>query len=177
MIELRPPIPDSQIRKLKAGDEILLSGIVYTARDQAHARMVVALKKGAKLPIDIRGQVIYYCGPTKTPPGKVIGACGPTTSRRMDAFTPLLLARGLRVMIGKGGRSPAVQQAIKRHHAVYCVTLAGCGALLSTFVKKAEPVAYRDLGPEAIVRLRVEKLPLIVAIDCRGRSIMEGLKP
>ena len=160
-----------EMRVLEAGDRILYSGFVYTARDQAHKRMVEALAYGKKLPFDVRGQMIYYCGPTKTPRGRVIGSCGPTTSSRMDTFTPALLQAGLIGMIGKGARSAEVVSAIKKHQALYFLTLAGCGALLSTLVKKAQVVAYKDLGPEAIYRLEVENFPLIVAIDSRGESI------
>ncbi|MDD3921549.1 MAG: FumA C-terminus/TtdB family hydratase beta subunit [Eubacteriales bacterium] len=156
---------------LKAGESILYSGTVYTARDQAHKRMVEALTHGKKLPFDVRGQIIYYCGPTRTRPGRVTGSCGPTTSSRMDTFTPALLQAGLTGMIGKGARSAQVVSAIKKHKAVYFVALAGCGALLSTLVKKAAVVAYEDLGPEAIYKLEVENFPLIVAVDSRGRSI------
>lgn len=149
----------------------MLRGTVYTARDQAHKRLVEALKRGKRLPVDLRGQVIYYCGPTKTPKGKSIGSCGPTTSARMDAFTPALLKRGLAATIGKGNRSDEVKRAIRKYRAVYFVTYAGCGALLSKFVKKARPVAYKELGPEAILRLEVKDFPLIVAVDAKGRSI------
>jgi fumarate hydratase subunit beta len=150
---------------------IMFSGTMYTARDQAHKRLVAALRSGKKLPVDLKGQVLYYCGPTKTPKGRVIGSCGPTTSARMDEFTPALLKAGVVGMIGKGNRSPEVAQAIKKYKAVYCLTYAGCGALLSTRVKKADCVAYKDLGPEAIYRLEVKNFPLIVAIDECGRSI------
>lgn len=156
---------------LKVGSQISVSGIFYTARDQAHKRLVEALQGGRRLPIDLRGQVIYYCGPTRTPPGKVIGSCGPTTSSRMDAFTPALLKAGLVGMIGKGRRSAEVVRAIKKYRAVYFIAPAGCGALLSTRVKKATVGAYKELGPEAIYRLEVENFPLIVAIDAHGRSI------
>ena len=156
---------------LKVGEKINFSGILYTARDQAHKRLAEAIKKNKKLPIDLRGQIIYYCGPTKTPQGKIIGSCGPTTSSRMDEFTPILLKAGLKGMIGKGSRSKEVIAAIKKYKGVYFLTYAGCGALLSRYVKKARPVAYRDLGPEAIHRLEVKDFPLIVGIDSQGRSI------
>ncbi len=162
-----------QIKALKAGDEIKLSGAVFTARDQAHKRLVETLKKGKRLPIDLKGAIVYYCGPTRTPKGKIIGSCGPTTSSRMDAFTPLLLSRGLKGMIGKGNRSKEVRQAIRKYKAVYFQAHAGCGALVSKFVKKVTPVAYPDLGPEAILKLEVEGLPLIVAIDAKGGSIYD----
>src|SRR4030042_1964140 len=130
--------------KLNVGDKIFFSGTIYTARDQAHKRLAEALKKGQRLPIDLKGAIIYYCGPTKTPKGKIIGSCGPTTSSRMDEFTPILLKAGLKGMIGKGSRSKEIIRAIKKHKAVYFLTYAGCGALLAKYVKKAKPVAYKD---------------------------------
>lgn len=165
MKKLSTPLSKKDILNLKKGDEILLNGEIYTARDQAHKRMA------KKIPFNIKNTVIYYCGPTKTPKGKVIGACGPTTSSRMDEFTPKLLKAGLLAMIGKGDRSPEVKSAIKKYKAVYFLTYAGCGALLTKYVKKATPVAYRDLGPEAIYKLQVKDFPLVVAIDSKGRSI------
>ena len=157
--------------KLKAGESIAFSGVIYTARDQAHKRLIAIIKKGQRLPFDLKGQIIYYCGPAKTPQGKIIGSCGPTTSARMDEFTPALLKAGLKGMIGKGKRSEQVRLAIKKYRAVYFLTYAGCAALLAGYVKKATPVAYRDLGPEAIYRLEVKDFPLIVAIDSQGKSI------
>ncbi|MBM3243789.1 MAG: TRZ/ATZ family protein [Candidatus Omnitrophica bacterium] len=170
---MKDKIKTNNIRfeQLKSGNAISFSGIIYTVRDQAHKRLITDLKKGKKLPFDIKGAVIYYCGPTKAPQGKVIGSCGPTTSSRMDEFTPFLLQKGLKGMIGKGRRSKDVIAAIKKYKGVYFLASAGCGALISKYVKKAEQVAYADLGPEQILRLKVENLPLIVAIDSRGRSI------
>ena len=165
------PAVISEISGLQAGDCVSLNGIIYTARDQAHKRLVQAINKSASLPIDLKGAVLYYCGPTKTPKGKIIGSCGPTTSSRMDEYTPLLLEKGLLAMIGKGRRSPAVIDAIKKNKAVYFVTYAGCGALLSKYIKKAGLVAYKELGPEAILKLEVEELPVIVAVDSKGKSI------
>jgi fumarate hydratase subunit beta len=159
------------IRRLKAGEEVLLDGLIYTARDQAHKRLVETAKAGGRLPIELKGAFIYYCGPTATPPGKVIGSCGPTTSSRMDTFTPALLSRGLKAMIGKGARSKEVCAAIKKYKGVYFVTYAGCGALLSKCVRKRRVVAYGDLGPEAIYELEVRDFPLITAVDAKGRSI------
>lgn len=159
------------MRELKAGDEILYSGKLYTARDQAHKKLSEAIARGKKLPISLKGTIIYYCGPTNTPKGKAIGSCGPTTSSRMDAFTPVLLKAGLKGMIGKGSRSPEVIQAIKKYKAVYYLTYAGCGALLSLYVKKKRLVVYPELGPEAMYELEVKDFPLLVAIDARGRSI------
>ncbi len=149
---------------LRDGDEVRLSGTLYTARDQAHKRLVEAIRKKQRLPFELTGAVIYYCGPAKTPKGKVIGSCGPTTARRMDAFAPALLNAGLKAMIGKGNRSQEVARAIRQHKAVYFLTYAGCGALLAKYVKKAKAVAYKDLGPEAIYKLDVENFPLIVGI-------------
>ncbi len=171
MKRMTTPLDRNKIISLKAGQEIFLSGKIYTARDQAHKRLLSAIKKGQKLPVDLKGGIIYYCGPTQAPQGKVIGSCGPTTSARMDIFTPYLLAQGLSGMIGKGSRGTQVQEAIKKNQAVYFVTYAGCGALLSKYVKSVKKVAYGDLGPEAILELKVEDFPLLVAIDCRGRNI------
>jgi fumarate hydratase subunit beta len=157
--------------KLKAGDRLSFTGTLYTARDQAHKRLVEALRKGGKLPIRLKGAVIYYCGPTGTPKGAVIGSCGPTTASRMDKYAPALLKAGIAGMIGKGRRSEEVRLAVKKYKAEYFLTLAGCGALLATKVRSAKVAAYRDLGPEAIYRLEVEDFPLLVAIDSSGRSI------
>ena len=171
MKKINTPLDKRQIETFKAGDEVSLTGIIYTARDQAHKRLVEAIKLGRKLPIDLKGAIIYYCGPTKTPKGKVIGSCGPTTSSRMDDFTPLLLKAGLKGMIGKGSRSTEITRAIKKYRAVYFLAYAGCGALLAKYIRKAEPVAYKDLGPEAIYKLEVVGFPLIVAIDSNGNNI------
>lgn len=168
---INTPLNKKEIESLKTGEEILLSGTVYTARDQAHKRLVEAIKKGRRLPMDLKGKIIYYCGPTRTPKGKTIGSCGPTTSSRMDEFTPLLLRHGLSGMIGKGSRCQDVVKAIKKYKAVYFLTFAGCGALLSKYVKKVKPVAYQELGPEAIYELKVRDFPLIVGIDTKGRNI------
>ncbi len=171
MKRLRTPLTKDKLAGLKAGEQVLLSGTVYTARDQAHKLIAGALSKGGKPPIDLSSCVIYYCGPAGIPEGKVIGSCGPTTSGRMDAFAPLLLEAGVSAMIGKGGRSEEVLRAIKRNKAVYFVTYAGCGALLARSVRKAETAAYPHLGPEAVYRLEVEDFPLIVAIDAAGRKL------
>lgn len=156
------PLNDKDIKGLKIGEEVLLSGVVYTARDQAHKRLAELLKAKKKLPIELKDAVIYYCGPTNTGPGKIIGSCGPTTSSRMDAFTPLLLKYGLKGMIGKGNRSKEVIDAIMRHKAVYFITIGGAGAFLSKKVKKAKLAAFKDLGPEAIYKLEVRDFPAIV---------------
>lgn len=171
MKRINTPLDFNLIKSLKAGQEFFLSGIIYTARDQAHKRLTEAIKAGKGLPIELKNAVVYYCGPTQTPEGKVIGSCGPTTSSRMDEFTPLLLSKGLKAMIGKGARSETVKTAIKKYQGVYFVTYAGCGALLAKYVKAAKVVAYGDLGPEAILKLEVKDFPLIVAIDANGGSI------
>jgi fumarate hydratase subunit beta len=171
MKEIRTPLDKGQITKLKAGERVLLSGIIYTARDQAHKRLTQAIQKRKRTPIDLKNQIIYYCGPTKTPKGKIIGACGPTTASRMDEFTPALLKAGLRGMIGKGSRAKEVSSAIKKFKAVYFLTYAGCAALLAKYVKRASAVIYRDLGPEAVYKLEVNNFPLIVAIDAKGNNL------
>jgi len=173
MKKINTPLTKIEIERLNVGERVLLSGIIYTARDQAHKRLVEAINKRKKLPFDLKGQVIYYCGPTRAPRGKIIGSSGPTTSSRMDEFTPALLEKGVLAMVGKGRRSRQVIQAIKKYQAVYFLTYAGCGALLSKYVKKNEPVAYQDLGPEAIYKLEVRDFPLIVGIDTKGRSIYD----
>ena len=160
-----------ETKDLKTGECLNYSGIIYTARDQAHKRLVETIKKGKKMPFNLKGAFIYYCGPTRTPKGKIIGSCGPTTSSRMDEFTPTLLKAGVKGLIGKGSRSKEVIAAIKKYRAVYFLTHAGCGALLSKYVKKAKVLAYADLGPEAILKLEVENFPLIVGIDSKGRSV------
>jgi len=175
MDSLRFLFQHDDIRQLRAGDELIFSGPVYTARDQAHKRFVELLAKKKKLPLDLTGQAIYYCGPTATRPGKVIGSCGPTTSSRMDEFVEPLLAAGLSVMIGKGRRSKAVRAAIKKYKAVYLLAPAGCGAFIAQKVSGCQPVCFEDLGPEAVCRLRVKDLPLVVGIDSRGKSIYPDL--
>lgn len=170
-MKINTPLDFNKIKSLKAGQFVFLSGTIYTARDQAHKRIITAIKSGKKIPFELRKATIYYCGPTQTPKGKVIGSCGPTTALRMDIFTPFLLAKGLRGMIGKGNRSKEVKEAIKKYKGIYFIAYAGCGALLSKFVKKSAVLAYSDLGPEAILKLEVKDFPLIVAIDVKGRSI------
>ncbi len=173
MIKINTPLKNCDIAGLKAGDWVSLSGVVYTARDQAHKRLVEVIMAGEKLPIELDGQVIYYCGPTVIPPGKIMGSCGPTTSSRMDNFTVSLLERGLKGMIGKGDRSKEAIRAIKRYKAVYFLAYAGCGALLREYVKAKRLVAYPDLGPEAIYELEVKNFPLIAGIDSKGRDIFK----
>ncbi len=163
----------SDTDKLKAGQRVLLSGTIYTARDAAHARIVKMLDSGEKPPFDLKGSSIYYCGPSPAKPGAVIGACGPTTSARMDAFTPRMLQEGVKILIGKGARSEAVVKAITDNKAVYFVATGGVAALLSKTVFKAEVAAFEDLGPEAVYKLEVKDMPLIVAVDSKGKQIFK----
>ena len=167
------PLTDDDIRSLKAGDVIELNGFVYTARDAAHKRICEALKAGKEPPIELNGAVIYYCGPTPARDGEIIGSCGPTTSARMDDYAPTLIERGAKVMIGKGKRSDAVTDAVKRNCGLYLAAIGGAGALLKSYVKRCELVAYPDLGCESIYRLQIENMQLIVATDCRGNSILK----
>ena len=170
-VKLSTPLKEEDIVRLRAGDRVLLSGTIYTGRDAAHQRMFDLLHSGAELPVDLRGQVIYYVGPTPTKPGRVIGSAGPTTSGRMDACAPLLLACGLKGMIGKGQRSQPVKDAIGEHKALYFGATGGAAALLARRIKSCEIVAYEDLGPEAIRRLVVKDLPVIVINDCMGGDL------
>ncbi len=172
-IHLTAPLDESVVRSLRAGDAVLLSGTVYTARDAAHLRMLDCLENGEPLPFDPEGQVIYYAGPTPTPPGRAIGSIGPTTSVRMDAATPTLLAHGLRGMIGKGLRGEAVIEAMKRHGAVYFAAVGGAAALMAGCVRSCEVIAWDDLGPESVKKLEIEDLPLITAIDAEGRNAFD----
>ncbi|MBO4326249.1 MAG: Fe-S-containing hydro-lyase [Clostridia bacterium] len=165
------PLSDSDARSLRAGDYVYLTGELYTARDAAHKRMYDTLHDGGELPVDLRGQVVYYLGPTPARPGHVIGSAGPTTSSRMDKYAPELLDLGLKGMVGKGKRTQSVIDAIVRNGAVYFAAVGGAGALLSKCIKKAEVVAYDDLGTEAIRRLWVEDLPVIVVIDSEGTNL------
>jgi len=169
--KIKIPLTDEVIASLHAGDMVLLSGEVYTARDVAHRRLYEALNKGEKLPIDLKTAVIFYAAPAPTPPGKIIGSIGPTTSYRMDFFTPKLIENGLKGMIGKGNRSEEVVAAIKKHGAVYFGAIGGIAALSSQCVKKAELVAYEDLGPEAIRKLTVVDFPVIVINDTMGNDL------
>jgi fumarate hydratase subunit beta len=164
MRKISLPLTRDIIKTLKPGEQVLLSGILLTARDAAHKRLVDSLMSGRNIPVSIEGETIYYTGPTPARPGEVIGSCGPTTSARMDPFTPVLLKHGLIGMIGKGERSKEVKKAIKKYKAVYFITIGGAGAYLSKKIKSAEIIAYRDLGPEAIYRLTVEDFPAIVDI-------------
>jgi len=169
------PLTDNTIESLKAGDSLLISGVLYVARDAAHKRMVEALDKGEPLPFDIKGQTIYYMGPSPAPPGKVTGSAGPTTSSRMDVYTPRFLAAGLKGMIGKGVRSKDVKDALKKYKAVYLAAVGGAGALLSKTIIKSEVIAYPELGPEAILRIEVKDFPATVINDIYGGDLyLEG---
>jgi len=170
-IKITTPLTLDMRRRLKAGDEVLLTGTILTARDAAHQRLCDILKKGKPLPLNLKDAVIYYCGPTPARPGRAIGSCGPTTSSRMDAFTPQLIRLGLGGMIGKGGRSEEVTDAIKKHRCVYFLAVGGIGALLSTKVRSSKVVLFSDLGPEAVYKLEVKDFPLLVAIDSKGNNI------
>ena len=176
MKRLRAPLTEADVRPLRAGDEVAIDGVVYTARDMAHQRLCQAIDRGERLPIEIAGAIIYFVGPTPARPGRVIGAAGPTTSARMDPFSPKLLAHGLRAMIGKGYRNGEVRQALIQYGAVHLSTLGGAGALLSRHIVRAEVVAYEDLGTEAIRRLEVVDFPAIVAYDSAGGSVYDDVR-
>lgn len=167
------PLKKEDIEELKSGDYVYLTGTIYTARDAAHKRMYEAMKRKEHLPIELKGNVLYYLGPSPAREGQVIGSAGPTTSSRMDKYTPDMLDAGLKGMVGKGKRSPEVIEAIKRNKAVYFAAVGGAGALLSKCIKEAEVIAYDDLGTEAIRRLRIEELPVIVVIDKDGNNLYE----
>ncbi len=170
-IRIKTPLTREVVRTLKAGDSCLLSGVIYTARDAAHKRLCELVAAGKELPLDIRDSIVYFVGPTPAKPGQVIGSAGPTTSYRMDAYSPILIEQGLTGMIGKGKRGAEVVAAMKEHGAVYFGAIGGCGALLSRCIKKAEVIAYEDLGAEAICRLEVEDFPAIVIIDSEGNDL------
>jgi len=165
------PLTDDVVESLHAGDRLLITGVIYTGRDAAHKRLVELIDKGEPLPIDLRGQIIYFVGPTPAKPGQVIGSAGPTTSGRMDAYSPKLLDLGLKGMIGKGARNEAVREALKRNKAVYLGATGGAGALLAQRIRSAEVVAYDDLGPEAIRRLEVQEFPVVVIDDMYGGDL------
>ena len=170
---IHAPLLAKELETLRAGDSVLLSGTIYTGRDAAHKRLCALVEKGESLPFDPRNQVIYYAGPCPAKPGDAIGSCGPTTSYRMDAYAPTLCDLGLIGMIGKGQRSPAVIDAIRRNGGVYFAATGGAGALIAGSVKSAKVIAFEDLGTEAIRELQVEDLPLIVAIDAAGGNLYE----
>ena len=176
-IKLTPPLSDGDVEGLQAGDRVLISGTIYTGRDAAHKRLIDLIHSGEVLPIDIKGQIIYYVGPSPAKPGMAVGAAGPTTSYRMDAYAPELIRLGLKGMIGKGARGQPVRDAMVKHKAVYFAAIGGAGALMAQAIKKAEVVAYEDLGPEAIRRLEVEEFPVIVVNDVQGNDLYEeGIK-
>ena len=168
---LRAPLDNHILEQLSAGDEVLVQGTVYAARDAAHQRMAAALEAGEQLPFNINGQIIYYVGPCPAPPGHVIGSAGPTTSSRMDVYTPTLLARGLKAMIGKGDRSQVVKDAMVKYGAVYLAAVGGAGVYLARRIISVETIAYPELGPEALLKMELEDFPCIVAIDMRGNSV------
>lgn len=170
---INAPLKKEELTKLNAGDYVYITGTIYSARDAAHKRMYDAMKKGEKIPMELKDNIIYYLGPTPAKPGQVIGSAGPTTSSRMDKYTPLLLENGLNGMIGKGKRSKEVIDAIKKNKAVYFAAIGGAGALLSKCIKKSEIIAYDDLGTEAIRKMEVENLPVIVVIDSNGNNLYE----
>lgn len=173
-IRIKAPLSREDARALRAGDSLLISGVIYTARDAAHKRLCELEAEGKEMPIDLKDNIIYFVGPTPAKPGQVIGSAGPTTSYRMDAYSPTLIKEGLTGMIGKGKRGPEVVEAMKKYGAVYLGAIGGCGALLSKCIKKAEVVAYEDLGAEAIRRLEVEDLPAVVIIDSLGNNLYES---
>ncbi len=176
-VKLTPPLTDQDVEDLNIGDKVLVSGVIYTARDAAHKRLVDMLAKGEPLPMEIKGQIIYYVGPSPARPGRVIGAAGPTTSYRMDSYAPTLIKLGLKAMIGKGKRSVEVIEAIKTYKAVYLGATGGAGALISQCIKAAEVIAFPELGPEAVHRLEVKDFPAIVINDCQGLDLYEvGVK-
>jgi len=169
--KLTTPLTEKDVHNLHCGDRVLLSGYIYTGRDAAHARLVALLEEGKDLPFAIEGQVLYYVGPTPAPKGRPIGSAGPTSSYRMDAYTPQLLAKGLRGMIGKGERNDTVQESMKKNGAVYFAAVGGAAALIAKTIVSSEIVAYEDLGTEAVRRLEVKDMPLIVAQDCHGGNL------
>jgi len=175
-IKINTPLTKEAVMSLKAGDEVLLTGTIFTARDAAHKRFHDLLSKSGRIPLDLKDAIIYYAGPTPPPPGRPIGSCGPTTSSRMDSFTPELIRLGLRGMIGKGERSAEVKDAIKKNACVYFIATGGIGALLSMKVKSARAILFKELGPEAVYKLEVRDFPLIVGIDQKGKSIYDKKK-
>lgn len=173
MIKLTTPLRDEDIKKLKSGDAVSITGVIYTARDAAHARLVKLLEEGKELPFDVKGQIIYYSGPTPAKPGQPIGSCGPTTSYRMDSYSPAILDQGLKGMIGKGARDQKVKDSIVKNGAIYFAAVGGAAALIAKSVKSSEIIAYEDLGAEAIRRLEVVDFPAIVINDCEGNDLYE----
>ena len=177
VIKLKTPFSKTEAEKLNAGDQVLLTGQIYTGRDAAHKRLIELIEQGKDLPIPLEDQVIYFVGPTPARPGKAIGSAGPTTSYRMDAYSPRLISLGLRGMIGKGGRSDEVKEAMKKYKAIYFAAVGGAGAKIAECITEAEVVAYEDLGPEAIRRLTVVEFPVVVINDTHGRDLyQEGVE-
>ncbi len=172
-MDITLPLDTQVIEKLRAGDEVSITGVIYTARDAAHKRLIETLDRGEEPPLKLAGQTLYYMGPSPTKPGQVIGSAGPTTSGRMDQYTPRLIASGLKGMIGKGSRSSAVKEAIRQYKAIYFAAVGGAAALIARSIKKVEIVAYEDLGAEAIRRLEVEGFPAIVVNDIYGGDLYE----
>ena len=175
MVALHLPFYEAELERINVGDEVLLTGTLYVGRDQVHLRLKELIDKGAELPIDFNGNGIYYMGPSPAPDGYVIGACGPTTGQRMDPFSPLMLSKGLRVMVGKGPRSQSVLDAVREYRGLYLQAFGGCGALYASCVKKKEIVAWPELGPEALLALEVENFPTICMADCRGNYLPSAL--
>ena len=173
VIHIETPLTQEKLKGLKVGDNVLINGVIYTGRDAAHKKMVEALERGEELPFDMKDQIIYFVGPTPAKEGQVIGSAGPTTSGRMDAYSPKLIARGLTGMIGKGLRSPEVIEAMKKHGAVYFGAIGGAGALIAKRIVSAEIIAYPELGPEAVRRLVVKDFPVMVIIDHEGNNLYE----
>lgn len=173
MIKIKSPLDEATIRKLKSGDQVLITGTIYVARDAAHKRIVEALDQSKVLPFDIKGQTVYYMGPSPAKPGQVIGAAGPTTSGRMDPYSPRLIAEGLKIMIGKGMRTPEVKQAIKKYGGIYLAAIGGAGSLIAKSIKKADVIAYPELGAEAVMRIEVEDFPATVINDIYGGDLYE----
>ncbi|MGL5982301.1 MAG: Fe-S-containing hydro-lyase [Cetobacterium sp.] len=173
MIYLTTPLKDSEIEKLKSGDAVSITGFIYTARDAAHARLIKLLENGEELPFDLNGQIIYYAGPSPAKPGQPIGSCGPTTSYRMDSYSPTILENGLKGMIGKGARNKEVRDSIVKNKSIYFAAVGGAAALIAQSVKSSEIIAYEDLGAEAIRKLEVVNFPAIVINDCHGNDLYE----
>jgi fumarate hydratase subunit beta len=177
VIRITTPLNDEIVTRLKSGNNVLINGTIYTGRDAAHKRLVDLLDRGESLPFDIAGQIIYFVGPTPARPGKPVGSAGPTTSYRMDAYSPKLIAEGLKGMIGKGARSQEVLEAIKKYKCLYLAAVGGAGALISQSIRSSEVIAYEDLGPEAIRKMQVEDFPAVVVNDVAGNDLYrEGIK-
>ncbi|MCO8193938.1 MULTISPECIES: Fe-S-containing hydro-lyase [Anaerofustis] len=174
--KVKLPLSDDEIMDINAGDKLYLTGYIYTARDAAHKKMVETMENGDKLPFNIKGECIYYAGPCPEKPGEVIGSCGPTTSARMDKYTPFLLERGLKLIIGKGERNDEVEKSLKDNNALYLAAVGGCGALIKKCIKEAELIAYPELLSEAVRKLYVEDFPVIVAIDSKGNNLYKTEK-